>query len=106
MKRQAMVATVIAFSILTFAGTASSQEKAAESNILDKNKKEIIEDLGVLEQGLYKTKECVYGAQTPQEIARCREHIRMLQFEKVQRELNEMGMTREERLKERFPQEK
>ncbi|MFA5354991.1 MAG: hypothetical protein WC291_12240 [Thermodesulfovibrionales bacterium] len=94
-----------AFAVLTFAGYASSAEKAAGESTLEKNKTEIIEDIGVLEKGLFKTRECVYGAQTPQEIERCREHLRTIQFQKVQQELNEMGMTREERKMERFPQD-
>ncbi len=105
MKRRGFLAAALAFSILASAGQALAQEAKGEGSTLEKNKKEIVEDLGVLEQGLYKTRECVYGAQTPEQLQRCRDHLRTLQFQQVQKELNEMGMTPEERKMERFPQD-
>ncbi len=85
--------------------SAAYSGEAPKKSALDQNKNQIIEDIETLQQGLYKTKECVSEARTSVELERCREINKIKKFEEVQDKLFEMGMTREERRLRKSPKE-
>lgn len=77
----------------------------SEESALEQNKAEILEDIGIILEGIYKTKACVTEARTPAELEKCREEVKMMRFQEVQDKLSEIGMSREERQLKKSPRE-
>lgn len=92
--------TISVFACAFFVHSSFSQDSA-----LEQNKAHILEDIESLQQGLYKTKECVGEARTSIDLERCRELTKIRRFEEVQDKLFEMGMSREERRLKKSPRE-
>lgn len=91
---------IFVFGFVFFVHPSFSQDSA-----LEQNKAHILEDIESLQQGLYKTKECVGEARTSVDLERCRELTKIKRFEEVQDKLFEMGMSREERRLRKSPRE-
>ncbi len=77
----------------------------SEDSALDQNKTQILEDIGIILEGMYKTKACVTEARTLAELEKCREEVKMMRFQEVQDKLSEIGMSREERQLKKSPRE-
>ena len=76
---------------------AVSAEQSQEESTVEKNKKEILKDIDLFEQGLHRTKSCVSEAKTIEELEQCRMDERSLKLERAFDMMQEIGMTPEER---------
>ena len=72
---------------------------------LEKEKNRLVQDIDDLVQGLRSTKSCVSEAGTLEELNKCHNMEKVRRFQKLQEELSEMGMTREERKVRQSPRE-
>ncbi|MCI0469238.1 MAG: hypothetical protein L0Y62_04145 [Nitrospirae bacterium] len=86
---------VVVFAIS--AAFALSQEMPKKDSTVEQAKKEIIEDVIAIEEGLSLLRGCVAGAKTAVELEECRKELKIKRFQEVQDKLSEMGMSREER---------
>lgn len=92
--------SVLVFLCALFVHSVYSEERSIEQS-----KAQILEDIEMLEHGLFKIKECISAATTAAELERCREEVKIRKFQEVQDKLFEIGMSREERRIKRFPRE-
>lgn len=72
---------------------------------LEKEKQRLAQDIDDLVQGLRSTKSCVSEAGTLEDLNKCNNHSteKVRRFQKLQQELSEMGMTREQRKVQQSP---
>lgn len=99
------IAFYLSLSVFAFVSVFFVHPSFSQDSALEQNKTHILEDIESLQQGLYKTKECVGEARTSADLERCRELTKIKRFEEVQDRLFEMGMSREERKLKKSPKE-
>ena len=85
------------FACFFCANPAVSAEQSQEESTVEKNKKEILNDIDLFERGLHSTKSCVSEAKTIEELEQCRMEATSMKLERAYDMLQEIGMTPEER---------
>lgn len=85
------------FTCAIFVHVPGYAEEPQNDSSLEKNKKEILNDIELFERNILTTKSCISQARTADELKRCRVDEARIKFQRVQDDLTEIGMTREER---------
>lgn len=88
---------VFVFLFSIFINSSVMAVEPQDETAINKNKKEILSDIELFEQSLYKTKSCISEAKTAADLEKCRMDETALRFQAVQDLLNEIGMPRREK---------
>ena len=90
-----------------FIYSSVSAEEPQDKSALEKNKTEILNDIELFEHSAHSTRSCVSEAKTSEELRRCGIDEPKRQFQRVQDDLSEIGMTPDQRrVYELRPQQK
>jgi uncharacterized protein YpmS len=88
---------VLAFTCIVFVYVPAYPEEPQSESSIEKNKKEILDDIELFEHNILTTRSCVSQAVTAEELQKCRVDEARIKYEKVQDDLMEIGMTPEQR---------